>query len=197
MASSYFKNFPKIKYFNVLSTNISLRTAFIDRLKLNASVFYPYVIRENQTADGLATDYYGSPEYDWLIYLANNIIDPHTQWPKTYLQFESYIIKKYGSLEEAKSEILFYRKNPDVSYINYDGSGFTNNPTNAGERITNNEDIRITVESYSLIDDQINYYPVYAYDYEIELNDQKRNIFLIDNLFKDSASKELEDLLGT
>lgn len=197
MASSYFKNFPKIKYFNVLSTNISLRTAFIDRLKLNASVFYPYVIRENQTADGLATDYYGSPEYDWLIYLANNIIDPHTQWPKTYLQFESYIIKKYGSLEEAKSEILFYRKNPDVSYINYDGSGFTNNPTNAGERSTNNEDIRITVESYSLIDDQINYYPVYAYDYEIELNDQKRNIFLIDNLFKDSASKELEDLLGT
>ena len=97
MSSSYFKNFPKIKYFNVLSTNISLRTAFIERLKLNASVFYPYIIEENETADGLATDYYGSPEYDWLIYLANNIIDPHTQWPKTYLQFESYIVKKYGS----------------------------------------------------------------------------------------------------
>jgi hypothetical protein len=197
MTSSYFKNFPKIKYFNVLSTNISLRAAFIDRLKLNASVFYPYVIRENQTADDLATNYYGSPEYDWLIYLANNIIDPYTQWPKTYLQFESFIIKKYGSLEEAKSQILFYRKNPDVSYINYDGSGFTNIPTSAGERVANNDDIRITVDSYSLIDDQINYYPVYAYDYEQELNEEKRNIFLIDNQFKETASKELQDLLGT
>jgi hypothetical protein len=197
MSSSYFKNFPKIKYFNVLSTNISLRTAFIERLKLNASVFYPYIIEENETADGLATDYYGSPEYDWLIYLANNIIDPHTQWPKTYLQFESYIVKKYGSLEEAKSQILFYRKNPDVSYINYDGSGFTNVPTSAGEKVSNNDDIRITSQTYSLIQDQINYYPVYAYDYEEELNEQKRNIFLIDNQFKVSASKELEDLLGT
>lgn len=197
MASSYFKNFPKIKYFNVLSTNISLRAAFIERLKLNASVFYPYIIQENETADILATKYYGSPEYDWLIYLANNIIDPYTQWPKTYLQFESYIIKKYGSLEEAKSEIVFYRKNPDVSYINYDGSGFTNTLNNAGERVVTNDDIRITVESYSLIQDQINYYPVYAYDYELELNEKKRNIFLVDNQFKDSASKELQDLLGT
>lgn len=197
MSSSYFKNFPKIKYFDVLSTNISLRTAFVERLKLNASVFYPYVVKENQTADGLATDYYGAPEYDWLIYLANNIIDPYTQWPKTYLQFESYIIKKYGSLEEAKSQILFYRKNPEVSYINYDGSGFTNFPTNAGEKVENNNDIRITVESYSLIQDQINYYPVYAYNYEQELNEQKRTIFLIDSQFKETASKELEDLLGT
>lgn len=197
MSSSYFKNFPKIKYFDVLSTNISLRTAFVERLKLNASVFYPYVVKENQTADSLATDYYGAPEYDWLIYLANNIIDPYTQWPKTYLQFESYIIKKYGSLEEAKSQILFYRKNPEVSYINYDGSGFTNFPTNAGEKVENNNDIRITVESYSLIQDQINYYPVYAYNYEQELNEQKRTIFLIDSQFKETASKELEDLLGT
>lgn len=197
MSSSYFKNFPKIKYFNVLSTNISLRTAFIEKLKLNSSVFYPYVVKEGETADSLATQYYGAPEFDWLIYLANNIIDPYTQWPKTYLQFENYIVKKYGSLEEAKSQIVFYRKNPDVSYIKYDGSGFTNTPTNAGERVSTNTDIRITVESYSLIDDQINYYPVYAYDYEQELDEEKRNIVLIDNQFKDSASKELSNLLGT
>ena len=196
MSSNYFKNFPKIRYFNVLSTNITLRTIFIERLKLNASLFYPYVIDEGITADALATIYYGDPQYDWLIYMANNIIDPHSQWPKTYLQFESYIVKKYGSIEEAKSKILFYRKNPDVSYIKYDGSGFTNTPTDSGERILTNTDVRITAESYALINDQVNYYPVYAYDYEEELNEQKRNIILIDNQFKDGITAELENLLS-
>lgn len=196
MSSSYFKNFPKIKYFNVLSTNITLRTAFIERLKLNNSLFYPYVLEDGETADSLATTYYGSPEYDWLIYLANNIIDPHTEWPKSYVQFENYIKKKYGSIEEAKSKIEFYRKNPDVSYINYDGSGFSNNPINSGERVTTNTDIRITVDSYALIDDQINYYPVYAYDYELELNEEKRNILLISEGLKEAITIELENLLG-
>lgn len=196
MSSSYFKNFPKIRYFNVLSTNITLRTAFIERLKLNSSIFYPYVVREGVTPDVLATAYYGSPQYDWLIFLANNIIDPISQWPKTYVQFENYIRKKYGSIEEARSTILFYRKNPDVSYINYDGSGFTNTPSNGGERTLTNTDVRITPESYALINDQINYYPVYAYDYEEELNEQKRNIVLIGEQFRDSITNELESLLS-
>lgn len=195
MSSSYFNNFPQIKYFNVLSTNITLRAIFIERLKLLSSVFYPYVVREGETADNLATLYYGSPQYDWLIYMANNIIDPHSQWPKTYFEFESYIRKKYGSIEQAKLQIVFYRKNPDVSYINYDGSGFTTSPSNAGERTVINDDIRITSESYALIDDQVNYYPVYAYDYEEELNEQKRNILLIDSSRAVSVANELEKLL--
>lgn len=196
MTINYFSNFPKIKYFNVLSTNITLRAAFIEKLKLNASVYYPYVIREGETPDGIATWYYGNPGYDWLIFLTNNIIDPHSQWPKTYSQFEKYIIKKYGTIDSAKSKIEFYRKNPDVSYINIDGSGFTTSPSNSGERTLTNEDIRITAESYALINDQINYYPVYSYDYEVELNEQKRNISLIDNKFKNVITTELGTLLN-
>lgn len=196
MSSDYFSQFPKINYFNVIATNLTLRSVFIEKLKLNSSVFYPYVIREGETADGIATWYYGAPEFDWLIYFANNIIDPHTQWPKTYNQFENFIIKKYGSIEDAKSKIEFYRRVPDVSYISFDGSFFSNTSLASTEAVFNNTDIRITPTTYSLVQDQINYVPVYSYDYENELNEEKRNILMIDNKLKTSIVTELSDLLN-
>lgn len=196
MAVNYFSQFPQINYFNVLATNITLRAAFLEKIKQQASVFYPYSIREGETADAIATWYYGRPDYDWIIYLANDMVDPHTAWPKTQPQFQDYIIKKYGSVEAAQAQIAFYRKNPDVNYISIDGADFSLTPTGSMEVVLDNTDIRITPESYAVIDDQINYFPVYAYDYELDLNDQKRYISLIDNKLKSLVTTELSNLLN-
>lgn len=195
MAVNYFAQFPQINYFNVLATNITLRTAFVEKLKQEASVFYPYTIEEGETADGIATWYYGRPDYDWIIYLANDMVDPHSAWPKTQSQFEDYIVKKYGSAEAAQAQIAFYRKNPDINYISIDGSDFSTTATGSMEVVLNNTDIRITPESYAVIEDQINYSPVYAYNYELDLNEQKRYITLIDNKLKSLVTTELSNLL--
>ena len=196
MSIDYFSQFPKLNYFNTLIPNITLRTSFINKLRQDASVFYPYVIEEGERADTIATWYYGRSEYDWLIYFANDIIDPHSQWPKTYLQMNDYLIKKYGSIQASKADIAFYRRNPDVSYISTDGSDFSPTPTGGMDIILSNTDIRITPEAYASIDDQINYYPVYSYDHEIELNDAKRNIVLIDNKIKGLVLTEISALLN-
>lgn len=196
MAVDYFSQFPKINYFNVLATNISLRAAFIEKLKQEASVFYPYTIEEGETADAIATWYYGRPDYDWIIYLANDMVDPHTAWPKSQFQLDAYITKKYGSIESAQAQIVFYRKNPDVSYISVDGADFSPTATDSMNLVVSNSDIRITPESYAVIDDQINYYPVYAYNYELELNDEKRYISLIDNKLKSLVTTELSNLIN-
>jgi hypothetical protein len=196
MSISYFSNFPKINYFNVLTTNITLRAAFIDKLKQDVSVFYPYVIQEGETADAISTWYYGRPDFDWLVYLANDIVDPHTQWPKSYLQLEDYIIKKYGSLQIARSNIEFYRKTPEVSYISVDGVNFNSTDTGSMQQVLYNTDIRITKDTYAIITDPINYSPVYSYDYELELNDAKKNITLINNKLKNRVATELSDLIN-
>ena len=39
--------------------------------------------------------------------------------------------------------------------------------------------------------------PVYAYDYEVEMNNQKKNIKLLDNRYSGQATKELKNLLLT
>lgn len=195
MATGYFSNFPKINYFNVYTTNITLRAAFIDKLKQEASVFYPYVVKDGESADDIASWYYDRPDFDWLVYLANDIVDPHSQWPKSYQELEDYIAKKYGSVVAAKSNIEFYRKKPEIAYISVDGADFSSTDTDMVE-VEYNDDIRITPYTYSIIDDQINYVPVYTYDYEVELNEQKRNITLIDNKLKNRVAIELSDLLN-
>jgi hypothetical protein len=198
MSSSYFSNFPRKLYFDVVAVNITLRAGFIKKLKEKSVAFYPFVIRQEERPEHLAYDYYDSPEFDWLIFLANDIVDPYTQWPKGQLEFDEYIKKKYSSIENAKSTILFYRKNPDIFYIKKDGSDFTSSVTNSSDYnlVITNDDIRITPESYNLIDDQINYFPVYAYDYEIQDNESKRNIVLIDDSMKNLVVQELEKLLN-
>ena len=196
MSIRYFENFPRINYFNVVAPNITLRAAFLDRLKLESLVYIPYTVEDGETADAIASWYYDKPEYDWLIYLANNIIDPHTQWPKSSQQFEAYIAKKYGSVVAAKSEIIFYRKNPDVSYISVDGSNFSPTANSNMNIVLSNTDLRINVESYDDVDQPQDYYAVYAYDYELELNEEKRNINLIDNKLKGLVATELGNLLN-
>lgn len=196
MSISYFSNFPYINYANVLATNITLRTAFIDTLRQDAAVFYPYTIQDGETADAIASWYYGRPDYDWMIYLANDIIDPHSQWPKTYLQLQDYIAKKYGTIEAAQSTIAFYRKKPDINYLLPDGSDFSTDSNSGYDAIPNNTDIRITPESIAFVSDPNDYYIVYAYDYENELNEQKKNILLIDNKLKSLVTSELNGLLN-
>jgi hypothetical protein len=196
MSIRYFENFPRINYFNVVAPNITLRAAFLERLKLDSLVYFPYTVEDGETADGIASWYYDKPEYDWLIYLANNIIDPHTQWPKSSQQFEAYIAKKYGSIVAARSEIIFYRRNPDVSYISVDGSNFSPTANSNMNIVLGNTDLRINVESYADVVDPLNYYAVYAYDHELELNEEKRNINLIDNKLKGLVATELGNLLN-
>ena len=196
MSIRYFENFPRINYFNVVAPNITLRAAFLDRLKLESLVYFPYTVEDGETADAIASWYYDKPEYDWLIYLANNIIDPHTQWPKSSQQLEAYIAKKYGSVVAARSEILFYRRNPDVSYVSVDGSNFSPTADSNMNIVLSNTDLRITVDSFADVEDPLNYSPVYAYDHEVELNEEKRNINLIDNKLKGLVATELGNLLN-
>lgn len=196
MSIRYFENFPRINYFNVVAPNITLRAAFLEKLKLESLVYFPYTIEDGETADAIASWYYDKPEYDWLIYLANNIIDPHTQWPKSTQQFEAYIAKKYGSVVAARSEILFYRRNPDVSYVSVDGSNFSPTANSNMNIVLSNTDLRITVDSFADVEDPLNYSAVYAYDHELELNEQKRNINLIDNKLKALVATELGNLLN-
>jgi hypothetical protein len=195
--SSYFKNFPRIKYFGVLARNVTLRVSFLDKLKQNGTIFYPYTIRDDERADTLASKYYDSPEYDWLIYLANDIVDPYTQWPKNVIEFELYIKKKYGSIQQAQSTIAYYKRIPDVAYISTDGTSFGTTPLATPYNIVvMNDDVRISVDSYSSETDPSNWVAIYAYDDEVEQNEAKRNIVLIDSDVKNLVSAEMGSLLN-
>lgn len=173
MASQYFKNFPLVFYNDIKLRNIMLKTNIIKDVFLSDTSFYTYQVKDGEKPSMIAFDYYGSVDFTWLVILSNQIIDPYFEWIMSNEEFDSYLTKKYGSVSLAQSEIVEYKD------------------------ITGNVVTLDTHTYYSMVGSQLisNMTPVYAYDKEFELNEQKRNIQLIDSSYAQQIAIELEKSL--
>ena len=173
--ANYFRNLPKVRYdingaepnkfLNV--TNIMKRISFKPSVIEDITNYYPYRIKDGERPDILSFQQYGTVAYAYLIMLINDIYDPLFDWPLTAQQFEKYLISKYGSVSSAMGTTKYYyqivraevartgtsERIPAVKFIvdetTYDALG-------SGDRTTQT-----------------------AYEWEDELNDNKRDIKLI------------------
>lgn len=109
--AGYFNFFPSTEYANTIVTNLISKVKFDQSVQKNLAVFYPYTVEQGERPDQIAGRYYDNPELDWVIYLANDIMDPYYDWPLSQNQFYEYVTAKYGSTSNAQSKILFYRNN--------------------------------------------------------------------------------------
>lgn len=109
--ASYFSYFPTILYGNTAVTNVIAKIRFDQSVAKNLAVFYPYTIQQGERAEQVASFYYGAPEYDWVVYLSNGIVDPYHDWYKSEDDFNSYIRTKYGSIANSQQQTAFYRVN--------------------------------------------------------------------------------------
>jgi len=100
--SNYFEKFPTINYAGRNVKDISRRVNFMKKTVSNPYVFLPYTIEEGDRPEDVAYYYYGSTDYTWLIYLANNILDPYHNWPLSQENFDQYLIQKYQDLSGRK-----------------------------------------------------------------------------------------------
>ena len=116
--SQFFDKFPLLLYDVTgkrlsnyeLSTNIFFRIRIIREILGNISAYYEYLISDSDTPEILADKLYGNPEAHWLILMANDIVDPQYDWPLNYNNFNNYVIGKYGSAANAKTQIHHYEK---------------------------------------------------------------------------------------
>jgi len=127
---TFFSNFPSITYNDSLAVNIIAKVKFNDVVKRIAAVYYPYTILDGERPDMIASNYYGDSRYSWLIYLANDIVDPYYEWPLTGTEFNEYIVKKYGSVSNCKRSILYWRVNWNNDETTLDVSGYNALPSN-------------------------------------------------------------------
>lgn len=190
---NYFKFFPKVIYNGKSVVNITRRTTIQQQLYSSPYAFLSYTIADGEKPEDIALHYYGSMSKTWLVFLSNNIVDPVSQWPLSNNDFNKMMIKKYMTQAQAV--------NP--SYV---GNGIVNWTQNA--TITSNilwyqnaENNRITKDTYLLNADlglitAGDWYPVRIYDYELELNENKRNIFLFNRTYSQQAESDLKELLN-
>jgi len=177
--ANYFRNLPRVGYDingtgkeSFLSvTNIMKRVKFKPSVLDDISNYYPYFVKEGERPDIIAHAQYGNIGYAYLILLVNDIYDPNFDWPLSSQIFEKFIINKYGSVTIAISGVKNYfqiiraevartgtsERVPEVKFA-VDETTF--NALGTGDRST-----------------------LSNYDHEVELNEVKREIRLINPAF--------------
>ena len=108
----YFDRFPVVDYNGTIAKNILARVDFTDQTKKDIYSTFQFTLEEGfERPDLLSYNYYGSSQFDWMIYLTNNIVDPYYDYYKSTPDFKSYIDTKYGSPSNARLVTKFYRNN--------------------------------------------------------------------------------------
>jgi len=156
---SYFSNFSTILYDPAgdgtakLATNIMKRVRIRTNMKKEIVMLDPYNIKENETPEIVADKHHGSPHYHWIVLLLNNISDVNHDWVKSTRQMQKYLLSKYT--ETQLTETHHY----EISQTSGDTT------------------VMIEVENTTYPSASI----VTNYEYEIALNDSKREIDLLRN----------------
>lgn len=113
--NKYFSYLPTVPYeifdgsnqYKVV-TDIFKRARATLEARTDKTIYYRYHVQEGQLPEHVAYNYYGSPDYHWVVLLMNDIRDPQWCWPLDSFAFEKFVANKYGSVETASTQILHY-----------------------------------------------------------------------------------------
>jgi len=186
----YFNSFPLIEYDvkknnkTELLTNIMSRFKIVEAFQRQEAIYYNYSVKEGERADTIAFKYYGDASLDWIIYLVNDIVDPEFEWPLSNNALNNFIIKKYGSITAANEQIHHYELLVQEHQVLFDGTIIP----------AKYEEIDLTTYN-SLPGSQRKI--VTSYEYEVEANDAKRSIKLLDSDFLPSLLTQVRDVFNT
>ena len=189
--SEFFVHYPQISYDISGTKPAKVKTVInlMERAKLKNVIlndvisYFPYSIQENYRPDHVSNEVYGDVKYTWLIFLINDIVDPLYDWPLGTREFNSYIKDKYGTLTIAKNTIHHYEK---ILRTRVEATGTTDAIPEAK--------LEIDETTYDTLDTDVRNIK-YCYDWEIDRNEAKRDIKLIDRLYvADILSEHAEKL---
>ena len=176
--AQYFETFPKRLYDinndgnNKLVTDIFRRMKVRDGVKDNLSLFATYDLQDGDTPEIIAYKHFGSTDYFWVICLMNDITDRFYDWPLTNSAFEEYVKQKYANPDA----VHHYEKTQSS------GDQTGNGPADFSHKIEVNSD---DADAQS----------VSNYEYESRLQDQKRQIKLLDTAYLNEFVSEFERLV--
>jgi hypothetical protein len=203
--SQYFSKFPIITYGKQQVRDITKRFGFINDLKRDPYLFLPYTIKEKQKPEDIAYYYYGSVDDTWIVLLCNNITDPYTQWPLDEDLFNKYFISKYSEFSGKKgTDVLVWGQNTSI-YDNIVYYYKENEVTKIISRLSpesvdteydldlNDDFILDELTGRKRILSQtppVGYFPIRIYEYEYQLNENRREILLVDRKYKSLIKEE-------
>lgn len=210
--AKYFNNFPKTFYtledkpigLDVI-TNIISRFSLEQSFKDNSSIYEKYNVQESDTPEIIASKIYDSPERHWIVLAMNDIIDPLFDFPLDYRTLVSLINDKYTAnaavsqtgLNWAQQNTHSYysvEKRTTISTGNFLEKKFqvdANTYANVSVSTSN-----VTLEDGNQVTIAISKETKSYYDYELEQNENKRQIKLLKPEFAFALEQELKNVFN-
>ncbi len=199
MGNPYFRNIPNFEYVNRTKdgqfiSNYTQVKNFFKKGKMredifqDLTIFEKYNIKGDDRPDNVAEEIYGDPTLDWVVLTSNNIVNIYNEWPLSQQVFEDYILDKYGTYEKL-DETHHYESN-EVK----DSTGLIIFPkgvqVSAAQSVSFYEPTR---------DEQVTVNPVSKavtnYQYEEEIKNKKRRIFLLKPSYLNVVFDDLEEMM--
>ena len=174
----YFSKFPNILYDIKGDGNVKLVTNLLKRVKVrenirnNLVLFDKYDVESGETPEIVSYKVYGTVDFYWVILMINDIKDRYYDWPLSYQQFEEYVRGKYAN----PGAIHHYEIDQSS------GSTESNGPGDFSHKIEVNADAT-GAQSVS------------NYEYEQRLQDEKRQIKILNSKYLPTFIKEFERLI--
>jgi hypothetical protein len=206
----YFNTFPLViasdsKNNAILLTNLMARVEIIPSLLRNPLLFYSYDLKESDRPDIIADKYYNDSNKYWMIFYANEIMDPQWDWPLASKQFDAYLTNKYSEAAGGDNQVFTYISSTIQEYrktiTSYDSISLTTtSKTIVIDLTTYNSTIEgSTTQTFSggaSVTRTISKTAVSIYDYEIELNQAKQNVKLINSSYSNQLEKDFQNLMA-
>ncbi len=203
----YFDTLPKIIHTNdngvsTIMTNLMARVSIMPEILKNPMVYYKYDVQEGDTPEIIAHKYYDDPYRYWIVLFANKMLDPQWDWPLSSLQFNEYVNDKYG---ENLTDTHHYEK-----VITKTTRGTDDDQTVTEKFVISDEEFLSLLYSHpfgidvsrtfplpiGFVDITIQPTAVTNYDYELDLNESKRNISILNSKYVEELEKEFQDLMS-
>ena len=173
----YFRELPNLRYPSFLPEktssldyvevkNIFRRAKLRDDLQNNFTLFDKYEVPMGARPDTVAEDLYGSAQFDWVVLTVAGILNVRNEWPLSDKDIYDYSFDKYG---ESLNSVKFF-ETKEVK----DTSGRLILPK--GKVVDSNFTIPKPGEPTATLNPVTG---ISNYEYEVRLNEEKRNIFVL------------------
>lgn len=167
--------------------NIFRRAKIRDDFFQTSTVFTKYKIIGEERPEQVAEKIYGSSEYDWVVLISNNIINVRTEWPLTDSELSDYLFRKYTEAE------LNQAHHYETTLVT-DSKGKMILPP--GKIVGNNFTVSYYDEVKGTTVTKTAVRAVSNYEYEIQQNDNKRNIYLLRPRYLQTAIDDMKTIMS-
>ena len=182
--SNYFRKVPNFAYVSrlpdarigdyIIVKNLFKRGALEQDIINNLSFHTKYEIKGDDRPDNVAYDVYGNSNLDWLVLLCNNIINIQNEWPMLQNDFDQFLLDKYETYvklhETHHYETKEIRNNADVIIVPEGLQCASDYTVDYFDYITQTQENVISADCVT---------PVTNYEYEADIEDKKRNIYIL------------------